>query len=79
MAVYLPPLPNFCHKIRTAIDFSRDVLTFDFYGQLKYKEYMLLGVLLNEGSHFQNSKNFLKISQEILQLNNIPSIRYRII
>ena len=22
--VYLPPPPNFCHKIRTAIDFSQD-------------------------------------------------------
>ena len=28
--------PNFCHKIRTAIDFSQAFLTFDFYGQLKH-------------------------------------------
>ena len=34
--VYLPPPPNFCHKIRTAIDFSQNVLNFNFYGQLKH-------------------------------------------
>ena len=33
--VYLPPPPNFCHKIRTA-DFYRNFLTFNFYGQLKH-------------------------------------------
>ena len=31
--VYLPPPP---HKIRTAIDFSEKVLTFNFYVQLKH-------------------------------------------
>ena len=41
---------------------------------------MFLGVLLKEGSHFQLLlKNWLKISQETLKLDNIPSIRYRII
>ena len=30
--VYLPPPSNFCHKIRTAIDFSRNFLPFNFYG-----------------------------------------------
>ena len=34
--VYLPSPPNFCHKIRTAIDFSRNFLTFNFYRQLKH-------------------------------------------
>ena len=34
--VYLPPPPNFCHKMRTAIDFSQNVLTLNFYGQLKH-------------------------------------------
>ena len=27
---------GFCHKIRTAIDFSQNFLTFNFYGQLKH-------------------------------------------
>ena len=40
---------------------------------------MFLGVLLKEGSYFPFSKNCLKISQETLKLDNIPSIRYRII
>ena len=34
--VYLPPPPNFCHKIRTTRDFSQIFFTFDFYGQLKH-------------------------------------------
>ena len=34
--VYLPPPLNFCHKIQTAIDFSQNFLTFNFYGQLKH-------------------------------------------
>ena len=34
--VYLPPPPTFCHKIQTAIDFSRHFSTFNFYGQLKH-------------------------------------------
>ena len=35
--VYLPPLrTNFSHKIRTAINFYRNFLTFNFYGQLKH-------------------------------------------
>ena len=33
--IYLPP-PSFCHKIRSVIDFSQNVLNFNFYGQLKY-------------------------------------------
>ena len=40
---------------------------------------MFLGVLWKEGSHSQFSKNHLKISQETLKVDNIPSIRYRII
>ena len=36
VGVYLPASPNFCHKIRTAIDFSQTFLTFSFYGQLKH-------------------------------------------
>ena len=40
---------------------------------------MFLGVLLKEGSYFPFSKYCLKISQETLKLDNIPSIRYRII
>ena len=28
--------PNFCHKIRTAIGFSQNFLTFNFYRQLKH-------------------------------------------
>ena len=31
---YLLPPKNFCYKIRTAIDFSLNFLTFNFYGQL---------------------------------------------
>ena len=34
--IYLPPPPNFCLKIRTVIDFSRNFLAFNFYGQLKH-------------------------------------------
>ena len=33
--IYLHPSPNFCHEIRTAIDFSQKFVTFNFYGQLK--------------------------------------------
>ena len=33
--VYLPPPLIFCHKIQTAIDFSQNLSTFNFYGQLK--------------------------------------------
>ena len=31
--IYLPL--NFCHKIKTATDFSQNFLTFNFYGKLK--------------------------------------------
>ena len=31
-----PSPPIFSHKIRTAIDFSQNFLTFNFYGQLKH-------------------------------------------
>ena len=34
--VYIPPPLNFCHKIRSAIDFSQNFLTFNLYGQLKH-------------------------------------------
>ena len=34
--VYLPSPPNFCHKIQTAIDFSQNFLSFNFYGELKH-------------------------------------------
>ena len=47
--------PNFCHKIRTAIDFSQNALSFNFHGQLKQDIRSLrifLGVLVKEGSHF---------------------------
>ena len=69
--VYLPPPPNFCHKTRTAIDFSRNFEEFNVCFQV------FCWRKVATFNYF--SKNCLKISQKILKLDNIPSIRYRTI
>ena len=55
LELYLSPPPNICHKIRTAIDFSQNFLSFNFYGLLKHDIRSARYVpryFVKEGSHF---------------------------